>query len=105
MNYFRVIANVVVINDNVSDLLQSRQWVDGSWVSGSNGSLLDGSHGSRVSARSPVTHVGILCSFVLHYSTLWSMPMLPCCTMLFLCITLCMMLVSDPLPALICCTL
>ncbi len=42
------------MNNTVS---QSRQWVSGSWVSGSNGSLfLDGSHGSWVNGCDPLTH-------------------------------------------------
>ena len=36
---------------------QSRQWVTGSWVSGSNGALFEWSPGSRANVRSPVTCV------------------------------------------------
>ena len=39
---------------------QSKQWVDGSWVGGSHGSVfLDGSYGSWGDALSPTTHLHI----------------------------------------------
>jgi len=50
-------SNLPLIGEGSGHGNQSRQWVDGSWVNGSNGSLLGWV--TWVSVRWPMTHVGI----------------------------------------------